>query len=430
MSQMVDRDRDASGTQRPISKVSAEAVRTARVMVDAFRLAGEETDSASILNGILDGLASLVHHDAAGVYVVDADGHRLSHTLVRGCDLPVPDLEAPFEGKGVVGQVLASGKPMAVTADTSSEASQGRACARSRLVVPIVGASRRVLGVLDVWSDQPDGYDEQAADLLSVYGLAVAGTIENARLQAAMVDKRRLDSDLAVAQQVMEGLLPHTTPNLAGFDIAGAHEASREVGGDYYEFIPLADDRWGVVIADVVGKGIAAALLVSAIRASITSLVGHELAVRAIMRRANRFFHESVEEGKFVTLFYTVLDVPRRQMLYVNAGHMPPVLFRANGDMELLEEGGVPLGLFEAPRYFEGHTSLADGDLLALYTDGVVETMDMTEAHYSRDRLIEKLRQVRGDSATEICSTVMQDVRRHGTGVPQDDRTLVIFKAT
>ena len=427
---MTDRNKHASDRQRPIAKVSTEAVQTARVMVDAFRLASEESDSAGILNGILDGLASLVHHDAAGVYVVDAAGRRLRHTLVRGCDLPVPDLEAPFEGKGVVGEVLASGKPVGVTTDTSSEASQGRTCARSRLVVPIVGAGCRVLGALDVWSDQPDGYDDQAASLLSVYGLAVAGTIENARLQAAMVDKRRLDSDLAVAQQVMEGLLPHTTPSLPGFDIAGAHEASREVGGDYYEFIPLVDDRWGVVIADVVGKGIAAALLVSAIRASITSLVGHELAVRTVMRRANRFFHESVEEGKFVTLFYTVLDVERRQMLYVNAGHVPPVLLRANGDVELLEEGGVPLGLFKAPRYFEGHTSLAHGDLLALYTDGVVETMDTTEAMFGRDRLVETLRQVYADSATEICSAVMQEVRRHGTGVRQDDRTLVIFKAT
>ena len=419
----------AAHDRHPTDKVSAEAVQTARVMVDAFRLATEASDSAGILNGILDGLAALVHYDAAGVYVVDAEGQRLRHTLVRGCDLRVSRLKAPFDGQGVVGDVLATGQAISVTADTSPEASDGRRCARSRLVVPIVGSGSRVLGVLDVWSDEPDGYDEQTASLLAIYGRAVAGTIENVRLQAEMVDKRRLEGDLAHARHVMDGLVPNITPTLPRFDIAGAHETSLEVGGDYYEFIPLGDDRWGVVIADVVGKGIAAALLVSAIRASIASLVGHELAVRAIMRRANRFFHESVEEGKFVTLFYSVIDVQHRRMIYSNAGHVPPVLLRASGAVELLEEGGVPLGLFDAPRYIEGHAVLSHGDLLALYTDGVVETPDSDDTPYGLDRFVARLQQSRALSATEICSAVMQDVRRHGSVAPQDDRTLVVFKA-
>ena len=147
------------------------------------------------------------------------------------------------------------------------------------------------------------------------------------------------------------------------------------------------------------------------------------------MRRATRFFHESVEEGKYVTLFYAVIDVAPRHMIYVNAGHVPPVLLRANGGVELLEDGGVPLGLFEAPRYLEGHVALGDGDLLTLYTDGVVETMDTDELQYGVDRLVAMLQQSREKSAVKICSGVMQDVRRHGTAVRQDDRTIVILKA-
>ena len=260
--------------------------------------------------------------------------------------------------------------------------------------------------------------------------MAVAAAIEGARLHAEIVDKRQLDSDLALAHRVMEELLPRSTPLMPGFDIAGSHESSHSVGGDYYEFIPLADDRWGVVIADVVGKGIPAAILVSALRASISALVGHELAVRAVMRRANRFFHESVEDGKYVTLFYAVIDPPLRRMLYVNAGHVPPILLRANGDVELLEEGGVPLGLFEAPKYFEGHVVLEEGDLLALYTDGVVETADAEGNFYGVDRVVELLRAGQAASATEVCSSIMQAVRRHGGSARQDDRTLVVMKAT
>ena len=421
---------DAAGARRPAARVASESVQTAQVMVDAFRLAHRVVDAKSILNGILDGVASLVQHDASGVYVIDADGKRLRHVMVRGCDPSVLELQAPFEGQGVVGQVIATGEPVAVTVATAGGGLEGRACARSRLVIPIVDPDHRVLGALDVWSDRPEGYDVQASRLLSVYGLAVAGAIENARLQAEVVDKRRLDSDLALARRVMDDLLPLTTPVMRGLDIAGSHESSLEVGGDYYEFIPLDEERWAVVIADVVGKGIAAALLVSALRASIASLAGHELAVRAIMRRANRFFHESVEEGRYVTLFYAVIDLATRHILYVNAGHVPPVLLRGNGNVELLEEGGVPLGLFEAPRYFEGHVALDDGDLLALYTDGVVETMDVEEMPYGLDRLVVRLQRSRGESATEICSGIMRDARHHGTASRQDDRTIVILKAT
>ena len=414
--------------QQPLG-IGTDAVQAARVMVDTFRLPSLRKPE-DILEGILDGLATLVNPDAAGVYIIDGRGRKLRYTLVRGCDFPVAQMEAPFDGQGVIGKVLATGQPIQITADTAPEALEGRPCARSRLLVPILSATNRVLGVLDVWSDDPDGYGAETAELLATYGLAVAGTIESARLQLAMVAKRRLDGELALARQVMEGLLPRTTPDLAGFDIAGAHETALVVGGDYYEFIPIGDDRWGVVIADVVGKGIAAALLAAAIRASIASLVGYELAVRAIMRRANRFFHNSVEDGKYVTLFFAFADVLDRRLLYSNAGHLPPILLRAGGGVELLEEGGVPLGLFDAPRYVEGHVTLADGDLLALYTDGIVETADADDAPYGMDRFVAVLQQSRESSAKEICDAVMRDVRRHGSVARQDDRTLVVIKAT
>lgn len=409
--------------------IGTDAVQVARVMVDAFRLSTTRNDAAGILSGILDGLAELVRLDAAGVYIVDAAGRKLRHSLVRGCDMPVPELEAPFVGQGVIGTVLATGRPARLTAD-SPATSEGRGCARSRLVVPILGASGGVLGALDVWSDEPGGYDTDSAHLLTTYGLATAGAIESARLQAEVVRKRRMDVDLALARQVMRDLLPNNAPDLPGFDIAGSHTTSHEVGGDYYEFIALGDDRMGVVIADVVGKGIAAALLVSAIRASIASLVGHELAVRAIMRRANRFFHESVEEGKFVTLFYGVLDIRHRRLLYSNAGHMPPVLLRKGGGVELLEDGGMPLGLFQEPRYVDGYATLDEGDLLALYTDGVVEAMDPDEQPYGLDRFVARLAGARDSGAAEICSVVMRDVRKHLSGGHADDCSLVVIKAS
>ena len=413
---------------RPTARVGEDAVAAARVMVEAFRLTTDGSDAGRILNGILDGLVSLVDHDAAAIYVVDPLGARVSHSLARGCVNLMPvDMAAPFEEHGVVGRVLATGQPASL--HDQPGVCEGRERAHSRLVVPLIGSRGRVRGALDLWSDRSSGYDPAAESVVGVYASAVAATIENARLIAEVRDKRRLDSDLALARDVMEDLLPQATPALTGFDIAGAHASSLAVGGDYYEFIPLPEDRWGVVIADVVGKGVAAALLVAAIRASIASLVGHELAVRAIMRRANRFFHESVEEGRYVTLFYMVLDVPARSLLYVNAGHVPPVLVRATGEVELLEEGGVPLGLFQAPRYFEGHATLAPGDVLGLYTDGIVEQTNPEGEEYGNSRLIGTLRDAGEAGATELCSRVMQDVHRFGDGRQTDDRTLVVIRS-
>lgn len=420
---------DAPAGSRSAAKLSADAVHSARVMVDAFRLASQSLDVNQILNGVLDGAAALVEYDAAGVYVIGPSGESVRFQLVRGCEMPMPRLRAPFERQGLLGRVLATGQPVSTTAADSSETTQGRPCARSRLIVPIVGMRHRVLGALDVWSDRPDGYDALAATLLQLYGSAVAGMIETARLYAETIEKRRMEQDLTTAREVIQDLLPNTSPSLPGLDIAGAHETSLLVGGDYYEFIPLADERCGLVIADVVGKGITAALLVSAIRATVYALAGHELALRAIMRRANRFFHESVEAGRFVTLFYGVMDVPTRRLIYVNAGHPPPILLRFNGEVQLLEEGGMPLGLFEAPRFFEGFARLRSGDLLALYTDGIVETMDAQEQAYGRTRLIDTMAAVRDATAQEICDIVMRDVRRFGAGQAQDDRTLVVMKA-
>lgn len=422
----------SAGTEalsRPTARIDGGAVNAARVMVEAFRLATDAPDAGRVLNGVLDGLVSLVDHDAAGVYVVDRSGEHVSHSLVRGCVNPAPvQMRAPFERHGPVGAVLAGGGPVSLHDEPG--VCEERPLARSRLIMPLIGAGGRVRGALDLWSDRTGGYDDAAVEAIEVYAGAVAAAIENARLISEVRNRRRFESELRLARDVMDDLLPNDVPVLPGFDIAGAHESSREVGGDYYEFMALPEDRWGVVIADVVGKGIAAAMMAAATRASISSLVGHELAARAVMRRANTFFHQSVEEGRYATLYYMVLDVQAQRLLYVNAGHVPPVLIRASGDVELFTEGGVPLGLFESPRYFEGHAAFEPGDVLVLYTDGIVEQTNREGEEYGRARLVDAIRAAGDASATELCSRVMQQVHRFGDGGQVDDRTLVVIKST
>jgi sigma-B regulation protein RsbU (phosphoserine phosphatase) len=249
------------------------------------------------------------------------------------------------------------------------------------------------------------------------------------------MERSVLDNEMHLARLVMQGLLPAKPPRMKGLDIATFHEWSRDVSGDYYDFIPLGDDRWGLVIADVVGKGIAAALLVSAIRASLASLAGVELALRAIFRRANRFFRDSVESGRelkvfYATIFYAVLDVPSRRLIYVNAGHLPGLLVRADGRVDLLSEGGIPLGLFDEPRYCEGFDHMATGDVLALFTDGVTDASGPGDEPYGLDRLTRIVRDARNLDAASIRDAVVSDLRSVAADPgSNDDETLVIIKA-
>jgi sigma-B regulation protein RsbU (phosphoserine phosphatase) len=166
-------------------------------------------------------------------------------------------------------------------------------------------------------------------------------------------------------------------------------------------------------MADVSGKGVPAALVVAAMRATLYTLAKRELALRSVFRYANEFINTSTRvRAKYVTLFYAVLDVQARRMIYVNAGHLPPVVLRASGDVDLLRSGGFPLGFFDAPRYFEQFAQLSTGDLVCLYTDGITETSNAKDEDYGRSRLIEALKRHRQKTAAEIADALLSDVRR------------------
>ena len=417
----------ADETPAARSPVTDDALRAVRVMIDAYRLSAESKDVDVILDGILDQVAKLVAYDAAGIYVLGQSNRRVRHWRWRGAAGPARGLRNPVDADGLVARAMERGEPV-LTNCAGEDATTGGSRFESCLVVPIVGLHTAVMGALELRATRPRAFDARAVEILQLLGTVVAGSIDRARLKDEVRDKRRIDSEFMVARQVMEDLIPRTIPTLQGFDIAGVNEASFEVGGDYYEFIPLPDNRWGIIIADVVGKGIGAALLVSAIRASLYALVDRELAARAVMRRANRFFYDSVEDSRYVTLVYAVLDVPSRRMIYVNAGHPPPVVLREGGEVEALESGGVPLGMFETPRYFEGFARLEEGDLMVLYTDGIVESSNAHDEHYGHDRLMSTLGSVRTQSSEAICRHVMDDVRSFSFG-SQDDRTLLVLKA-
>jgi HAMP domain-containing protein len=249
------------------------------------------------------------------------------------------------------------------------------------------------------------------------------------RGRALEIERRRIEDELALARHIQARLMPTAPPEVEGLELAGASESAREVGGDYYDYLPLGDGRVALVIADVSGKGVGAALLMSGFRASLLSqdLAGTDVA--EVVGRLNHFLHRSVEPGKFVTAFLGVLDGRSGRFVYCNAGHNAPLLVGADGAVTRLETGGLILGILEHSPYESGEVVLRPGERLVLFTDGVTEAADESDEQWGEERLIELLRSVPQDRCAGVVTRIVGEVRRFESARgASDDVTLIVAR--
>jgi sigma-B regulation protein RsbU (phosphoserine phosphatase) len=240
---------------------------------------------------------------------------------------------------------------------------------------------------------------------------------------------RQLTEQLDVARSIQRSFLPQHPPQVDGYDIAGTNIPSEEVGGDYFDFVPIVEGQWGVAIADVAGKGIPGALVMAGFRASLIAEIRNNYAIRTIFRKVSNVMREMTPADIFITAFYGVLDVRNRVFTFANAGHNPPLLLRASGEVERLTEGGPLVGVIHDARYDERPTWLGAGDLLLLFTDGVTEAHSMSDEEFGEKRLLDLLSEIRTRSASEICECIHVAVREHtGSDRVGDDITLIVIK--
>ncbi|MBI3951403.1 MAG: PP2C family protein-serine/threonine phosphatase, partial [Acidobacteria bacterium] len=238
-----------------------------------------------------------------------------------------------------------------------------------------------------------------------------------------------LEEQLRIARDVQLSLLPKAAPRLDGLDIAGLNIPSEDIGGDYFDFIPIVEGHLGVVVADVAGKGIPASLIMAGFRAFLLSEIRNNYAIRTIFAKVNNLLYESLKEYQFVTAFYGVLDVARRRFTYSNAGHHPAILLRADGQQRHLKSGGPVLGMFEGTTYNERFMDLAPGDILLLYTDGLVEAQNQAGEMFGRERLEQFARANAHLNAHESCEAIYAEMRRFTEEeCLTDDTTIVVIK--
>jgi serine phosphatase RsbU (regulator of sigma subunit) len=253
---------------------------------------------------------------------------------------------------------------------------------------------------------------------------------EQRRAVAEKVEsERRAAQELEIAKQVQARLFPQTLPPLATLDYAGVCIQARAVGGDYYDFINLGAHRLGLVIGDVAGKGIAAALLMANLQANLRSLCAIVLdQPQRLLCSVNQLFYENTIDGAYATLFFAEYDDEAGRLRYANCGHLCALLLRGDGVVERLDSTSTVLGLFKEWDCTIGERRLFAGDTLALYTDGITESFNDAEEEYGEQRLIEALQRHRELSSQALMTAVVDDVRQFSPHEQHDDVTLIVAK--
>jgi serine phosphatase RsbU (regulator of sigma subunit) len=253
--------------------------------------------------------------------------------------------------------------------------------------------------------------------------------LENARLTQRVVEQEKLRRDLALASEVQRRLLPDKPPHPESADVAAVSLPARTIGGDYYDFIDVGDRCIGIALADIAGKGVAAALIMSVVQASLRIICSEEgISLPQIVAKLNRFLHKSTGTSSYATFFYAQLDDRTRQLRYVNAGHNPPYLLRGTEVLEL-PAGGTVVGLFPQMAYEEASLNLRPGDLLVAFTDGVTEALSPAEEEFGEDRLKALMREIAHMPVQEISARLSAELKNWIKDAAQyDDLTFVVLK--
>jgi serine phosphatase RsbU (regulator of sigma subunit) len=316
----------------------------------------------------------------------------------------------------------------------------GQRKGRRRVISAVAGAmfkrltpARRVLFALAIFIlVMPSWESSTRTGTHIVLNSTPAALILLMLLVLELADRVGLKRDLEIAKDIQRMLLPARPPTIPGFDIAFATKAANTVAGDYYDAFPrpnTSDSRLLLIVADVAGKGIPAGLLMAAIQTGFHTLAADDVPLTELAARLNRSMCERSGGGRhLITAFIAELDTSARSLTWVNAGHNPPILRRRGGAIEYLKEGGIPLGAIAGARYESGSSELHAGEVLYIYTDGVVEAMDETGAEYGDERLAKLVAGLGTSGAAASLSRIFESVEHFAGATPQyDDITCLVM---
>jgi phosphoserine phosphatase RsbU/P len=395
---------------------------------DLQRLQKAAQKIASILD--LDQLIDKIVNDVArsfgcveaNIYLHDPEHAEMVLAGVCGCTTHGKGHRLKIGTEGMVGYVASTGQMRYAPDVRKDEYYIGcEHSTMSEVAIPL-HVGDRLIGVFTASHPELDAFPRQQLRILQALCVHVAVAVHNAsRFQSERVQREAMSREAQEARAIQQALLPKSSPFVPGFVVSGLSVPAGAVGGDWYDFIPFPDGRWGLVLADVSGKGTAAALLMSATRGMLRSLAEACCSPAEVLTKLNSLLVEDFPAGKFVTLVYAVLDPAARTVSFANAGHLHPLLIDQTGVRFLNVERGLPLGL-SCGDYSECQVSLSEGSRLVFYSDGITEAVNPNDEEYGLARLAEHAGKP-GASAVSI----VDDVRVFANGPGLRDDASVVF---
>jgi sigma-B regulation protein RsbU (phosphoserine phosphatase) len=415
------------------AKRAVEEVGKLRQLVEAAKNVNSTLDLDKLLAIILETALSIVHADRGTLYLIDYEKHELWSKVLRGTSLV--EIRLPI-GKGISGYVAATGDTLHI-ADAYLDHRfnpefDERTGYRTRtiLCMPMRNKDGKIIGVLQLLN-KADGAlfnkdDENFIDALSIHS-SIA--IENARLYEQERQKIAMEKDLLAAKEVQMSLLPKVAPKLEGYDIAGTSIPAQHVGGDYFDFIPVDKNRIAVCLGDVSGKGLPAALLMANVQATLRGQILSEGTPKVLIRRSNKLLYQNTTSDKFVTLFFSILDVEKHTLSFTNAGHDHPFLLSGDKEPRRLKTGGLVVSIMEDFPFEEEVIPLQPGDTLVINSDGITEALNSKKEQFGEKRLAAILKESLDLPAKELIDRIIEHVKKFTGTYPQfDDMTLVVVK--
>ena len=412
-----------------------------RLLLEVFHSTRGTLDLHETLDRLLDALQLLVPFDAAGIFVLREEvsppragalGEQIAGVSWRGFP-PRSPLTDPMlrEGKGIVGHVIRTGE-VVCTPDVSLDPRyiQGRPGTRSEVAVPIQ-LDGRTIGAFNLESDHPAAFRTKDVEVLRFFAEATAIAVEKAMLHQRLTRADELDRQLRTAQRVQERLLPAELPDVPGHELAGVCLPSARVGGDYFDFVPLPGGQMGLVVADVSGHGLSAAIIMSAFRALARTCLRAGQSLDEVAATLDRELPDTTAGNAFVTAVLATYDPASGRLRYVNCGHNPPLLDRPGQPPRWLDTGGPLLGLIDDATFEIGEVQLAPDDQLVIFTDGIVEARSAAGVWFGTERLAKLVSAQRGQRARDLVENVVGEARMlAGVLGLEDDATMLLLRRT
>jgi serine phosphatase RsbU (regulator of sigma subunit) len=393
-----------------------------------------QLEISKLLDLIIQRAAELLNGDSGNFYFYDENADELVPRAPFG-QHTVESVARLKPGEGATGQVFLSGQPLVIQ---DYDAWEGRVPRipfgrYARILHVPVKRGEQVIGVMSVNRNKAaPAYTDDDVRLLSLFANQAAIAIENARLYQVAIEKARMERELDMARALQSTLIPRELPQIVGWDLAALWRPAREVSGDFYDFVllPTAPRRHGLMIADVSDKGLPAALFMTATRAILRASVTASRSPANCIAHANRLICADTANGMFITLCYAQLNPTNGEMVYVNAGHNPPLLYRKRkNQLSALTQTGMALGVEEKCAFHQRTIKLNHGDFVLFYTDGVTEAINAAEEEFGEERLRQVILKKRHAPATEMIAALEKAVSAFVGETPQsDDIAVVIVK--